>query len=124
MIATWAQLFWTKMKNCHNISINPLSTILGPTQARDLVAVLKVKLVIITQFFSPTDPPVGKYDNVPISELNGFGDAVWFTAVVDVAGYASRHRGVDHSIVVKAEHVDPSVLTLVSLLPQVCQLSP
>ena len=81
-------------------------------------------LVIITQFFSPTDPPVGKYDDVPIGELNGFCDAVWFTAVVDVTGDASRHRGVDHSIVVKAEHVDPSVLTLVSLLPQVCQLSP
>ena len=81
-------------------------------------------LVIITQFFSPTDPPVGKNDDVPIGELNGFCDAVWFTAVVDVAGDASSHRGVDHSIVVEAEHVDPSVLTLVSLFSQVCQLSP
>ena len=79
-----------------------------------------IHLIIITQFLSPTDPPVGEYDDVPVGEFNGLRDAVGFTAVVDVAGHATRHGGVDHSVVVEAEHVDASVLALVSLFPQVC----
>ena len=77
----------------------------------------KSHLIIVTQFFPPTDSPVGEDDDVPVGELHGLCDAVRFAAVVDVARYAARHRSVHHAVIVKAEHVDASVLALVSLLP-------
>ena len=81
-------------------------------------------LVVIGQLLAPVNPPGREDDDVGVRELHGLGDAVGVAAVVDVPGHAARHGRVHHPLVIQAEHVDTSVLILVVLLAEVCQIGP
>lgn len=98
--------------------VHPLSAVPGSTMARDLVLiVLEIKLVVVRQLLSLRDPAAGNDDNlVFFVKCYNFGDTVGSTGVVGVASRAPGQSGIDHLLVVDAEHVDPPVLELVDLL--------
>jgi len=86
--------------------------------ARDLVLiVLEIKLVVVGQLFSLGDPATGNDDNlVFFVKCYNLCNTVGGTGMVDVASWATGQSGINHLLVVDAEHVDPTVLRLVDLL--------
>ena len=59
-----------------------------------------------------------------VGNVDGFCDTVGVAAVVDVPRHAPGHGRVDHSVIVKPEHVDAAVLVLIVLLSDVSQVGP
>lgn len=89
--------------------------------ARDLVLiVLEVKLVVIGQLFPFGDPAAGNDDNLVFSvKCDHLCNTVWGAGMVGVPSWTSCQSGINHLLVVDAEHVDPTVLLLVDLLPPI-----
>merc|ERR1711981_536094 len=96
--------------------VHPFLAVFSSAQARNLVVIFIVKLVVIGQFLPPADPPVCKDDDVPVCQLHSLCDTVGVTTMVDISGNTARHCGIHHSVIIKSEHVYSSVLRLVSLL--------
>ena len=66
---------------------------------------------------------IGENYDVQIAvNFDGFGDAIRVARVIDVAGHAAAHRGVQDPLIVQAEHVDTAVLRLILFLSQVGQV--
>lgn len=78
-----------------------------------------------TDLLSPCYSPFCDNDDLAVLlEGDNFGNTVGVAGVVDIAGWASTHGGIDHLVVVYSEHVYASVLFVVLLLSVLSHLVP